>query len=215
MAEKKQGELFGTAPRLPEGMVYQPDFITLDEEAALLEQIRNLPLQEAQYKQFTAKRRIMTYGASYDFSNNELLPAGPIPEFLYPLRDRFGQWVGVPASEFTYSVIAEYKLGTQLGWHRDLPHFEIVVGVSLAGPARMRLRQYPHKKGKRAETVSLDLEPRSAYVMRGEARWGWQRSIPPTKADRYSITFRTRSNRVSANPKHAGVKPLATGHNAT
>ena len=215
MAEKKQGELFGTTPRLPEGMVYQPDFITLDEEAALLEQIRNLPLQEAQYKQFTAKRRIMTYGASYDFSNNELLPAGPIPEFLYPLRDRFGQWVGVPASEFTYSVIAEYKLGTQLGWHRDLPHFEIVVGVSLAGPARMRLRRYPHKKGKRAETVSLDLEPRSAYAMRGDARWSWQHSIPPTKADRYSITFRTRSNRVSANPKHAGVKPAATGHNAT
>ena len=196
MAEKKQGELFGTASPLPEGMVYRTDFITPEEEAALLEEIRNLPLQEAQYKQFTAKRRIMTYGASYDFSNNELLPAGPIPEFLHPLRDRFAQWVGVPASEFTYSVIAEYKLGTQLGWHRDLPHFEIVVGLSLAGPALMRLRRYPHKKGKRAETLSLDLEPRSAYVMRGEARWGWQHSIPPTKADRYSITFRTRSQKM-------------------
>jgi len=196
MAEKKQGELFGTASPLPEGMVYRTDFITPEEEAALLEEIRNLPLQEAQYKQFTAKRRIMTYGASYDFSNNELLPAGPIPEFLHPLRARFAQWVGVPASEFTYSVIAEYKLGTQLGWHRDLPHFEIVVGLSLAGPALMRLRRYPHKKGKRAETLSLDLEPRSAYVMRGEARWGWQHSIPPTKADRYSITFRTRSQKM-------------------
>jgi alkylated DNA repair dioxygenase AlkB len=195
MAEKKQGQLFGFAPRLPEGMVYQTDFITPAEEAALLEEIRSLPLQEAQYKQFTAKRRIMTYGASYDFSSYELLSAGPIPEFLYPLRDRVGSWVGVPASEFTYSLIAEYKLGTQLGWHRDLPHFEIVVGVSLGGPARMRLRRYPHKKGQRSETLSLDLEPRSAYVLRGEARWGWQHSIPPTKADRYSITFRTRSHR--------------------
>jgi alkylated DNA repair dioxygenase AlkB len=195
MAEKIQADLFASEPRLPEGMVYRTDFITRDEEAALLEEIHNLPLHEAQYKQFTAKRRIMTYGASYDFSNRELLPAGPIPEFLHPLRERFAQWVGVPASQFIYSVIAEYKTGTQLGWHRDLPHFEIVVGVSLAGPARMRLRRYPHKKGKRAETLSLDLEPRSAYVMRGEARWGWQHSIPPTRADRYSITFRTRSHR--------------------
>src|SRR6185369_17974108 len=82
--------------------------------------------------------------------------------------------------------------------HRDVPDFELIVGVSLAGPSRMRLRSYPPKKGRSVQTLSIDLEPRSAYFMGGEARWGWQHSIPPTKNLRYSITFRTRSTRKSA-----------------
>ena len=188
----KQGELFGSLQRLPVGLVYEPDFISREEEAALLTEISSLPLQEAKYKDYTAKRRIMSYGASYDFSSNELIPAGPIPPFLHPLRERIAQWVDVPASRFTHALIAEYKTGTQLGWHRDVPEFEIIVGVSLGGPCRMRLRRYPPKKGRSTASLSLDLEPRSAYVMRGEARWGWQHSIPPTKTMRYSITFRTR-----------------------
>ena len=188
----KQGELFGSLQRLPVGLVYEPDFISREEEAALLTEISSLPLQEAKYKDYTAKRRIMSYGASYDFSSNELIPAGPIPPFLHPLRERIAQWVDVSASRFTHALIAEYKTGTQLGWHRDVPEFEIIVGVSLGGPCRMRLRRYPPKKGRSTASLSLDLEPRSAYVMRGEARWGWQHSIPPTKTMRYSITFRTR-----------------------
>jgi alkylated DNA repair dioxygenase AlkB len=191
----KQGELFGNLQRLPAGMVYKPDFITRDEEAALLNEISKLPLQEAKYKEYTAKRRILSYGASYDFSSNELTPAGPIPWFLHGLRKRIARWVETPASRFTHALIAEYKIGTQLGWHRDVPEFEIVVGVSLGGECRMRLRPYPPKKGRSGETISLDLEPRSAYVLRGEARWRWQHSIPATKTLRYSITFRTRSER--------------------
>jgi alkylated DNA repair dioxygenase AlkB len=193
----KQGELFGIPQRLPAGLVYHPDFITPEEESVLLNEIGTLPLREAKYKEYTAKRRIMSYGASYDFSSNELIPAGPIPPFLLPLRDRIAEWTGVPASRFTHALIAEYKVGTQLGWHRDVPDFETIVGVSLGGPCRMRLRRYPPKKGKNSESLSLDLEPRSAYMMRGDARWGWQHSIPPTKNLRYSITFRTRFERLS------------------
>jgi alkylated DNA repair dioxygenase AlkB len=188
----KQDKLFAAPPLLPKGMLYVPEFISRDQEAGLIAEIVTLPLHEAQYKEFTAKRRIMSYGASYDFSSNELIPAGEIPPFLFPLRDRIAGWVKVPASQFTHALIAEYKTGTQLGWHRDVPDFEFIVGISLAGPARMRLRRYPPKKGRDVETLSIDLEPRSAYVMRGEARWGWQHSIPPTKTLRYSITFRTR-----------------------
>jgi len=176
-------------------MVYQRDFITREDEAALLGEISNVPLREAKYKQYTAKRRIMSYGASYDFSSNELISAGPIPPFLHPLRECIARWVEVPALEFNHAVIAEYAAGTQLGWHRDVPDFEMIVGVSLGGACRMRLRPYPPKKGRAAESLSLELEPRSAYVIGKEARWGWQHSIPPTKTLRYSITFRTRSER--------------------
>src|SRR5262245_29349417 len=188
----RQARLFGISPRLPARMVYENDVITRAEEPELISEIVCLPLTEAKYKQYTAKRRIMSYGASYDFSSNELLPAGPIPSFLDFLRERIAAWAEVPASQFTHALIAEYKVGTQLGWHRDVPEFEIITGISLGGPCRMRMRRYPPKKGKNVETLSLELEPRSAYLMRGEARWGWQHSIPPTKSLRYSITFCTR-----------------------
>jgi alkylated DNA repair dioxygenase AlkB len=35
------------------------------------------------------------------------------------------------------------------------------------------------------------LAPRSGYVLAGAARYAWQHSIPPIKALRYSIAFRT------------------------
>ena len=43
----------------------------------------------------------------------------------------------------------------------------------------------------RALLDELDLEPRSGYDLAGEARTAWQHHLPPAKALRYSITFRT------------------------
>ena len=56
----------------------------------------------------------------------------------------------------------------------------------------MRFRPWPPAAGQRA-TWKIDLEPRSAYQIRGAARWQWQHAVSPTPALRYSITFRTRN----------------------
>jgi alkylated DNA repair protein (DNA oxidative demethylase) len=63
-----------------------------------------------------------------------------------------------------------------------------VVGVSLASSCRMRFQR---GKGAARQVAEVTLEPRSAYVLSGAARYAWQHSIPPTRALRYSITFRT------------------------
>ena len=97
----------------------------------------------------------------------------------------------MPSDTFTHALIAEYRPGTQLGWHRDVPDFELVTGVSLKGVARMRLRPYPPAKMRARATLTIDLAPRSAYLMRDAARWQWQHAISPTRELRYSITFRT------------------------
>jgi hypothetical protein len=60
--------------------------------------------------------------------------------------------------------------------------------VSLRAPCRMRFRRMV--AGER-EVAEVQLAPRSAYVLAGEARWSWQHSIPATKDLRYSVTFRT------------------------
>jgi alkylated DNA repair dioxygenase AlkB len=185
-----QGELFDQPIELPSGLVYQSGFLEAQEEAALIAGIGALELREAQYKEFTAKRRVASFGAGYDYDANELTPAPVMAPFLLPLRARVAAWTGVAEEAFGYALVSEYRPGTQLGWHRDVPHFEMIVGVSLAAAATMRLREYPPRP--RSRILTLELQPRSAYVMKGAARWGWQHSIAPTPRLRYSITFRTR-----------------------
>ena len=188
----RQFELFEpAATSLPEGLQVRDDFITADEETALIGAIAALPLREARYKGYTARRRIVSYGSRYDFDDNRLQPAAPCAEFLLPLRERAAAWAGVAPEALHNVLVAEYRPGTPLGWHRDVPDYELVVGVSLAGAARMRLRPYPPLNPKKADVLTLELAPRSAYLLRGIARWGWQHSIAPTPALRYSITFRT------------------------
>jgi alkylated DNA repair dioxygenase AlkB len=160
------------------------------EESALLEAIAKLPLQEAKYKDYTAKRRAASYGFEYDFSYNTVHPAAPIPAFLDALKARVAAWLGVAPGDIRHALIAEYRPGTALGWHRDVPQFEKVAGISLGGNATMRLRRFPPQR--HARVFTLDLAPRSAYILQDEARWGWQHAIVPTRELRYSVTFRTR-----------------------
>lgn len=171
------------------GYAYEADFLSAAQESELIGVIQTLPLTAAEYKQYRAKRRIVSYGGRYDFNEHELRAGEPVPEFLHPLRQRAAAWAGHPAEEFTHALIAEYSPGTQLGWHRDVPNFEVVVGVSLQSAARMRFRRYPPKP--RERSIAIDLAPRSIYRLQGEARWDWQHSVPPTPGLRYSITFRT------------------------
>ena len=187
-----QADLFGaTAPALPDGMRYEEDFLAPEEEAALLRQVEALPLEPMKYQGYTALRRVVSYGGQYDFSAQRLEAAEPIADWLQPLRARAAAWLGVVPQAFTQALVAEYRPGTPLGWHRDVPDFEDVVGISLLAEATMRFRPYPPREPRRAEVRKLVLAPRSIYLLRGAARWDWQHSVSPTKALRYSITLRT------------------------
>jgi alkylated DNA repair dioxygenase AlkB len=186
-----QRQLFAGPGALPEGFTYAADFLGADEEGQLLARIQELPLAPAQYKEWRARRRVVSFGGSYDFSRNELKAAPPIPQFLHGLRERVAQWAGLAAGRIEHAMIAEYPPGTPLGWHRDVPQFEDVVGVSLLGQARLRFRPWPPAAGART-ACALELEPRSVYALRDGARWQWQHAISPTRELRYSITFRTR-----------------------
>jgi len=191
-----QGDLFGApALPLPDGMRYEPDFLDPDEEARLIALIGTLPLKEMQYKSYTARRRIVSYGGRYDFNKNALQPAGDVPASLIPLRAKAAAWLGVDPEGFTQILVAEYRPGTPLGWHRDVPDFEDIVGVSLGDTAMLRFRPYPPVRPKKADILKIPVEPRSIYLLRGPARWAWQHSVAPTAALRYSITFRTPARR--------------------
>lgn len=188
--EKK---LFDTAVHLPSGLVYRPDFITSEEEADILSYIEFLPLEEADYGEYRSKRRHFGFGWGYDHEKKEFIPGPSLPPFLRRLQIRIGKWLDISPERVVEALINEYSPGSPLGWHRDNEAFEHIVGISLAGWARMRFRPYQDKDKRKdpKKVVSLELEPRSAYIMQKDIRWKWQHSVAATKVLRYSITFRT------------------------
>jgi alkylated DNA repair dioxygenase AlkB len=183
--------LFDDEP-LPHGLCYRPDFLTREEEEALLDWMPALPFKEALFQQYTARRRVVRFGALYDEDAAAWVDGPALPAELLPLRARAAAWLGVPPDAFVHVLTTEYQTGTPIGWHRDKAHYGMVVGISLGSACRMRFRPID-ARGERARTIALDLAPRSAYVLRDDIRWRWQHHIPPTKALRYSITLRTRA----------------------
>ncbi len=84
-------------------------------------------------------------------------------------------------------LINEYRPGAPIGWHRDRPAFDRIVGISLGAATVMRFRR---RDGARFERLNLPLAPNSAYLLDGPARNHWEHSLPEARALRYSITFR-------------------------
>jgi len=183
-----------SARRWPDGLRYQPEFLSFAEETELLRLVASLPLAPALYKEYTARRRVLSFGGALDEDASEAdrrAPKRPLIEALQPLRGRVAAWLGVAPGALVHAMVAEYQPGTPLGWHRDMPDFEAIVGVSLGTPATLRLRPWPPVEPKRADVLKLVVAPRSIYRMEGTARWGWQHSVAPTPELRWSITWRT------------------------
>jgi alkylated DNA repair dioxygenase AlkB len=180
-----------TAP--PEGFRYRADVLPADEEQALVERIRELPLKEFEFHGYVGKRRVVSYGWHYDFGERKLHPVDEIPDFLLPLRDRAAAFADVAPADLPHALVTEYGPGATIGWHKDKGVFGDVIGVSLLSPCVFRLRR---KDGSKWERYSLTAEPRSAYLLRGPSRTEWEHSIPAVDALRYSITFRSlKANR--------------------
>ena len=173
----------------PAGFVYTPDALDPDEEEHLLREVARLPFEEFMFRGIAARRRVVHFGWGYDFDAGGLTPGPPIPDWLLELRDRVAPLAERPPERFEEVLVTEYRPGATIGWHRDAPAFgSAVIGVSLGTACRMRFRR---KHGDDWETWEQALEPRSAYVLSGNARSSWQHSIPPTRGLRYSITYRT------------------------
>jgi len=183
-----QRVLFDRGPQAPEGLIFEPDFLTLAEETDLLDAIRNLPFGEVRMHGVAAKRRVVHFGLRYAFTSHHLSPASEIPEQFEQIRARAAKIAHVDPLSFSEVLVTEYPSGAGIGWHHDAPPFGIVAGVSLAADCTMRFRKGP--VGHR-ETSVVPLPHRSLYVLAGSARTEWQHSISPIEKLRYSITFRT------------------------
>jgi alkylated DNA repair dioxygenase AlkB len=186
--------LFDASAQVPDGFLYRKNFISEAEEQELIREIQKVHLEPFKYYQFTGKRRTASFGWQYEFGASEITAAPEMPPFLLPLRVRAGKVFNIDPNSLVQTSIIEYSTGSPIGWHRDIPQFGVVVGISLGAACRMKFRKYSRVRSKkidRNEVLSIELQPCSIYLMSGAARESWQHSIPPVKQLRYAIMMRT------------------------
>jgi DNA oxidative demethylase len=179
------------APLVP-GLRYSESLIGEGEEEALIERLVATDLSPFRFHGWLGNRKTRSFGWRYDFDDASFAPTDPLPGWLEPLRETAAAFAGVEPEAFVHALIARYDPGAGIGWHRDRDVFEQVVGISLAAPATLRFRR---RKPGGFDRANLDVVPCSAYLLSGEARSEWEHSIVPGAGLRFSITFRTLSQK--------------------
>ena len=181
-------DLFGT-PVLP-GLHTMPDIVDREEERMLIERIDATDPTPFKFQGWTGKRLTTSFGWAYDFEAGRPVAAEPMPGWLLPIRDRAARFARLDPLLLIQALLIRYDPGAGIGWHRDRPVYEDVIGISLGEPATMRFRR---RREGGFDRASAPLVPRAAYHLSGPVRHDWEHSIVEMDRPRWSITFRSLS----------------------
>jgi DNA oxidative demethylase len=188
----------------PGGLLYVSDFLSAAEQDDLLPEVRALTYTHDTFRKRLMKRGWAQFGYAYVSTGRKLTPAPPMPAFLQAVIEKASPYYPT-GSEFEQCIVTHYPSGAGIGFHTDAKRFgDVILGVSLASPARLRFA--PGKS--KVVSFELTVTPGSLYVMQGVARWQYQHQIPPVKAERYSLTFRYLAQEepvCSFAPRHEAV----------
>lgn len=197
-----------SAPTPIDGLTLIPDFISVAEEARLLELIDAAPWSEE------LRRRVQHYGYRYDYRKRDLSRedyVGELPRWAQVLADRLVQY-GIFDTAADQVIVNEYLPGQGIAPHidRETCFGEVVASLSLASHTTMDFTRRPLH-------VEVPLPPRSVVALRGDARHLWRHGITPRRVDRLGELALERKRRVSLTfrttlqPTNAPEKRASTG----
>ena len=89
---------------IPEGLLFKPDFLTVQEERDLLALLQTLPFYEFKLHGVAAKRRVLHFGLRYALDSRVLSTAPEIPSELEPIRHRAAAFAGIAPDEFSQTL---------------------------------------------------------------------------------------------------------------
>jgi alkylated DNA repair dioxygenase AlkB len=189
-----QDDAFAAPKGLPNGLRYAREFVTDEVERELVARVAELPLKPFQFGAFEGHRRVKSFGFRYDYTLQKLRESDPIPDWLRTIARAIEAFGDLSKGSVRQVLCTEYEEGVGIGWHRDKAYFGKVFGLSLLSPCKFRFRR---RHADKWERFALGAEPRSLYLMEGEARHDWEHSIGAVEERRYSITFRTMADATS------------------
>ena len=176
------------------GLTYISDYITAEQEAELIAIIDQQPWLN------DLKRRVQHYGYKYDYTARRVtsdLKLGDLPDWVMGYCNELHQKQLYPQVP-DQVIVNEYQPGQGIASHIDcVPCFrEAIASISLGSPCIM---DFVHSKTN--EKLPVLLEPRSLFVLNGDARYVWKHGIASRKTDKItgnkisrgrgiSITFR-------------------------
>jgi alkylated DNA repair dioxygenase AlkB len=157
-----------------------PDFITPEEEQALLSN-----LKPSRVSGGFKRNKILRYGSDKPYKAGKKLP---IPKWLHDICIKVGlEWrsMGMKAELPDHVTINEYMPGQYIDWHIDSPGSgPIITVLSLESKALMGL------KGDDKDEIQIVLPERSLLHMTEEDRWDKKHCTYPVDNHRWSIVFR-------------------------
>src|SRR5215469_2561798 len=98
------------------------------EERGLTAAIDAAGLSPFQFHGWQGKRLTRSFGWRYDFDDASLTRSDPIPDWLLPLRERAARFAALLPDALVQALVIRYDPGATIGWHRDRPVFEHVLG---------------------------------------------------------------------------------------
>jgi alkylated DNA repair protein alkB family protein 8 len=160
------------------GLSFVEDFISPDEETAILAEIPRPPWAKGQKE----RNSIFRFGEKRVYTNHFV--SSVVPEALAKAAAQIHQRGFLPAVPRCVTV-NQYYPGQIIKPHYDAPNCgPSILVLSLLAPATMRF----YRDG--FDTRAFELPPRSLSVMTGESRYLWMHAVDPVEAERYSIVFR-------------------------
>jgi alkylated DNA repair dioxygenase AlkB len=170
------------------GLVYQDDFLSMEEEKLILSEIDNSKWDT------NLKRRVQHYGYIYDYRKKNIdtdLKIGKLPDWLLLLEEKIKTNFNLESS-FDQVIVNEYQPGQGISSHIDcIPCFEdIIISISLLSQCIMQF-------SKDEEKYELLLNPRSILLLNGEARYNWKHGIKAVKNERCLNSIIPRKRRIS------------------
>ena len=174
--------------KIIKGLYYKEDFLSTDEEVAILSQI------EKEEWDSSLKRRVQHYGYIYDYKKKNISQdsrKGELPDWLLTLEKKIKTTFNIEQS-FDQVIINEYEPGQGISNHIDcVPCFEdVIVSVSLLSSCVMQF-------SKNSEKHEIILNPRSILLLSRDARYLWKHGIKAVKNDQWQNTVIPRKRRIS------------------
>jgi DNA oxidative demethylase len=89
----------------PEGLVYRPDLLTVDEEAEVLDVLASLRFDPIVMHGQPAKRTARHFGLDYDYEARTPQPGEPLPDWILPVRERAAELAGHDPDELVEVLV--------------------------------------------------------------------------------------------------------------